>query len=66
MPACLPACQAQAFQTLPETPREPKHSSGLGLPMKGSGVFLPATGKALTVGSDLDDLSGPYVHGIYL
>lgn len=62
----MPACQAQAFQTLPKTPREPEHSSGLGLPEKHTGVFLSAIVRAPMVGSDLGDSSGPCVHGIYL
>lgn len=56
MPACLPAYQAQAFQTLPETPREPEHSLGQGLPMKCTSVFLSATSRAPVLGSDLGDL----------
>lgn len=46
----MPACQAQALQTLPATPGEPQHSSGLGLPGKQAGVFLPAAVKAPMVG----------------
>lgn len=60
----MPACQAQTFQTLPKTPREPEHNSGLGLSVKHTSVFLSAIVKAPMVGNDLGDSFDPI--GIYL
>lgn len=62
----MPACQAPAFQTLPETPRKPEHKLRPGVSCEAHRWVPTRIVKTPMVGSDLGDIFGPHVRGIYL